>query len=176
MAVKLRVRKGIALPDKRDLSDGSPPDHYTDVHHHAGRAVDSEWALSLAAGMAVAPFLSAIASHFGSLLAGEIDEHSRIWVRRFLRREVEERRHRASVRDEFVRLNTRDGWHVRIWEGIPAEALAQLAALCAAEPPVEQVEEGAIFWLDNCWCGMAYVDGSVTPYMWDAEANCWVRR
>ncbi|MGW3745813.1 hypothetical protein ACWD62_35930 [Streptomyces sp. NPDC005146] len=141
-----------------------------------GYAGTYEWAISLAAGMAVGPFLSAIANHFGTLLAEEIDEGTRLYVRKFLRRERESR---DQGSDQFfqLKLHTKDDWKVRIWDGIPAEALTQLAALCNAEPPVEQVIQGAIFWLDNSWCAMAYVNGgTVTPYVWDVEANRWIRR
>jgi hypothetical protein len=124
--------------------------------------------------MAAAPFLQAVAAHFGSLLAGAVDERTRAAVRRFLRREAAER---AGTSAAPLSLRTDHGWRVTFDAELPAEALAQLLELHSATPPQPLWNEPAprLSWQHHGggWLLAGVAADGVVTYTWDAGARSW---
>ncbi|MGI5467575.1 hypothetical protein [Streptomyces sp. CA-132043] len=127
--------------------------------------------------MAVTPFLQAIATHFGSKLAGAVDDGTRAAVRRFLRRESGQRANGAQPESARpISLRTQHGWHVVIPVEIPAEALAQLQDVEFAVPPQLAPEPiPCIQWIGNAWHVMGAHDGATVLWRWDTAAGRWTR-
>jgi hypothetical protein len=140
--------------------------------------------------LAAAPFLQAVATHFGNRFAGALDEGTRTAVRRLLRRQVEESREVQGLQGDVqsVTLRTEHGWLISISEDLPAEAVAQLIVLCSADPPTGKLEGtyrhdewrdaelprvGIIAWNRSVWRTATFVRGRVKAFAWDAAENCW---
>lgn len=130
---------------------------------------------TVAVTMAVTPFLQAVAAHFGSKLAGAVDEGTRAAVRRFLRRESGRRSGGlGSESDRPIDLRNDLGWHVVIPVALPAEALPQLVALQNAPSPYLAPEPTpCIQWIGNAWHVMGARDGTTVLWRWDAAAGHW---
>ncbi|WP_143659767.1 hypothetical protein [Streptomyces pharetrae] len=126
-------------------------------------------------GMAAAPFLQAIASHFGDRLAGAVDEATRNAVRRFLHREAHRDRPGASDLSSVI-LTAENGWSVAVPVDVPVEGLRQLAALlAAAPPPVSEPQYPRVEWRETAWW-LVCVDGEhgVVSYAWDMADGGWL--
>ncbi|WP_154685905.1 SCO5717 family growth-regulating ATPase [Streptomyces himastatinicus] len=118
---------------------------------------------------AAAPFISAIATHFGNRLAGAIDEATRTAVRRFLRRQVGQE---PGVEPRRIELRTEQGGRITFSPDLPVEALKQLPDLCAAEPPQSDIRL-VISWRSEGWTCFGAIDGEFVSYGWDAESKRW---
>lgn len=169
---------GNPISDRVDDSDDvAPDDPWADDDLRTDVEGPGDFMTSVAIGMAAAPFLQAVASHFGTRLAEAMDDRTRTAVRRFLRRQVEENSDPQIDRDRprHIELRTERGWFLTFPEDLPAEALAQLVDLCSTDPPAERTA-GMIDWKSDRWQATAHVDGRFAQYVWDAEANGWIRR
>ncbi|GAA0479656.1 hypothetical protein [Streptomyces olivaceiscleroticus] len=126
--------------------------------------------------MAVTPFLQAVAAHFGTKLAGAIDDGTRAAVRRFLRRESGRRAEVPQAESPRpLGLRTEQGWHVVIPVDIPAEALPQLDVVGLAPPPLAPEPTPCIQWIGNAWHVMGAQDGVTVLWRWDAATGRWTR-
>ncbi|WP_407560414.1 hypothetical protein [Streptomyces sp. 184] len=132
------------------MEDGSTEETKS-VRHESARQVDRadsatgesrvfqasrDVLLHIGVAMTAAPFLQAVAAHFGNKLAGSIDESTRRAARRFLRREHRRLEDVAPTSRRAIDLTTEDGWALTIDVCIPAEALGQLLALQDVPSPV----------------------------------------
>lgn len=137
--------------------------------HHA-----AETFLAVAGTMAAAPFLQALATHFGTKLAGTIDETTRAAVRRFLRRQSDEP-WRTSERPRPISLRTERGWMLTLDSDLPAEALGQLLVVEAATPPdLADEPPPHLSWAQTAWRLVGVKDGTIAELAWDHEANHWI--
>ncbi|MER7205122.1 MULTISPECIES: hypothetical protein [unclassified Streptomyces] len=126
-----------------------------------------------AATMAAAPFLQSVASHFGSRLAGAIDNGTRSALRRFLFRQIPEGGG-APVRS--VVLTSEHGWSVTVRDDLPAEAIAQLLALHDADAPdivIDDAMPARLTWDLGRWLLAGHSTSGVAIYRWDAQSNSW---
>ncbi|MEU3917106.1 hypothetical protein [Streptomyces sp. NPDC029004] len=163
--------------------DHNPPDNRNTVHVSGDRILQSgDTGNYLFAGFVVAsaltPFLQSFASHFGSRLAGAIDEATRAALRRYLRREI-----RALAEDEdvdrnriVIKLQSEHGWSVVLYEEIPAEAMGQLVALHAAHVPdwVSNASQSPyILWDHGRWLLVGNCPEGHALHRWNIESETW---
>ncbi len=130
-------------------------------------------AVTFAVAMAAGPFLQAMATHFGSRLAGAIDEATRTALRRFLRREAAER---SGTSAAPINLRTDHGWRVTFDPDTPAEALAQLLDIhTATAPPLATEPEPRLTWQQPGpgWQLVGVESGTLVLRAWDPAAKCW---
>ncbi|MGW3657095.1 hypothetical protein ACWD6R_16000 [Streptomyces sp. NPDC005151] len=125
--------------------------------------------LEASAVLAAAPFLAAVATHFGNRLAGRLDDATRSAVRRFLRRQA---RQLGGVESRYIELRTEQGWRITFSPSVPAEALGQLPDLCAADAPQSDIRF-VISWRIEGWTCFGAIDGEFVSYRWDAEEKRW---
>ncbi|WP_048579566.1 hypothetical protein [Streptomyces viridochromogenes] len=119
--------------------------------------------------LAAAPFLAAVATHFGNRLAGRLDDATRSAVRRFLRRTA---RQQTGEERRSIELRTERGWRITFSPSLPAEALGQLPDLCAAESPRSDIRF-VISWRTEGWTCFGALDGEFVSYRWEAEGKRW---
>lgn len=144
------------------------------------RNIEADTFVSVAVGMAAAPFLQAFATHFGNRLAGAVDEGARWAVARFLRRQAEEQVDPSedvlprTARVEIT-LETEHGWRVHLTGDLPVEGLTQLVDFCRVDPPaaidgsLPYPPFGAIDWTGSCWVAC----GPSGFLVWDPESQHW---
>jgi hypothetical protein len=122
--------------------------------------------------MAATPFLQAVATHFGTKLAGAIDETTRVAVRRFLRREAALDQGGSADPQAPIALRTDAGWALLIPVDVPAEALGQLLALQNATPPVLSTDPTPrMAWRESAWWVTGVNFGAIVELRWDPEAG-----
>jgi hypothetical protein len=127
---------------------------------------------SVAAGMAAAPFLQAIATHFGTKLAGQIDEATRVAVRRFLRRESAHVQVSLTESHDAISLRTEAGWSLRVPVDIPAEALGQLLTLQGApHPALSSTPVPVLKWRESAWWVVGVNNGLIVEHRWSPETG-----
>ncbi|MGW8876377.1 hypothetical protein [Streptomyces mirabilis] len=131
---------------------------------------------ALIAGMTLAPFLTAVVTHFGNRLAGAVDETTRTALRRFMRRELPDAAVNDGVRHGPIALQNEHGWSVLVHEELPAEAIGQLVALHAA--PVPGLGRDApgitqLVWDRNRWLLAGWSADGPALHRWDAELGNW---
>jgi hypothetical protein len=132
---------------------------------------DSVVVISVA--LAATPFLQAVATHFGTRLAGVIDETTRAAVQRFLRRTATGPGPREESRAS-IRLTTDNGWSVVLGVDTPAEAIAQLQQI--HDGPVPELAESPaprLVWREGAWWLQAVREGALVEQTWDAERAIW---
>jgi len=132
---------------------------------------------ALIATMALAPFLGAVATHFGNRLAGATDEATRTALRRFLRRGLPDAAANAAVSHGPIVLQSEQGWSVLIHEDLPAEAIGQLLALHAAPVPNlarDESDTPQLVWDGSRWLLAGWATGGGPSLLrWDAELGNW---
>ncbi|MFH8369408.1 hypothetical protein [Streptomyces sp. NPDC018031] len=174
----LEWTKGAAVSDEQ-LSSQERVDDGIGAYEGSTESVASvDFVWSVAAGLAVAPFLQAVASHFGNRLAEGLDERTRAAVRLFLRRSAEEGGDDQDVsgtdQPRLVSLSTEYGWRLSIPEDLPAEGLLHLFALCKADPPVDRFTAGWVYWEGESWRGKALTSAGIVRWVWDPTTQDWV--
>ncbi|MFE6282567.1 hypothetical protein [Streptomyces sp. NPDC057877] len=159
----------------------------TDAHEDLQQAdqvytAGSDLVWSVAAGLAVGPFLQAVLSHFGTRLAEGLDERTRTAVRGFLRRRAEEGDDDQgpgsgsdSDHPRSVSLCLEYGWRLTVPEDLPAEGLLHLVDLCKADPPVDHFSAGWVHWQEGSWEGKALTTEGIVRWVWDSAAEGWRR-
>jgi hypothetical protein len=166
------------VPSQDRIVDGI--DAHEDLQqadHVASVGFDIVW--SVAAGLAVGPFLQAVVSHFGNRLAEGLDERTRTAVRSFLRRRVEQGnddQDSGSDHPRSISLSMEYGWRLTIPEDLPAEGLLHLVDLCKADPPVDHFAAGWVYWQEGSWEGKALTPEGIVRWVWDSAAEGWSRR
>ncbi|MEE4597300.1 hypothetical protein V2J94_36345 [Streptomyces sp. DSM 41524] len=124
--------------------------------------------------LAAAPFVQAVATHFGNRLAGAVDESTRSAVRRFLRRQVEEQRGGASTGARRLLLRPENGWgKIIVPLDLPPEGLAQLFDLCDEGPP-DGIGFCRVSWVRDGWICVPRVNPEGALYQWDGQAKDWI--
>ncbi|OSY42592.1 Serine/threonine-protein kinase PknB [Streptomyces platensis] len=126
--------------------------------------------------MALAPFVQALASSFGTKLAGAIDHATRSAVRRFVRGQGESAAVDAQSAGQVMLLLEEHGVRVHLFEGTPAEALGQLPAVNFAQ--LEGFSESCpvVSWFEDAWCARGDRGGSPLVSAWDPAAGRWSHR
>jgi hypothetical protein len=120
--------------------------------------------------LAAAPFLAAVATHFGNQLAGTLDGRTRRAVRRFLRRQVEAAPQSPRPAPGHFYLLANGGRRVQMSINMPAEALAQLPDVLTADPPSSA---DPMLMYDDGWHMVGDTDAGLMIYRWDPEAKHW---
>lgn len=162
-----------------DVNDESQPEYYfgDNVKMQVGSSIFHGQIPALITGMALAPLLGAVATHFGNRLAGAIDEATRTALRRFLRRELPDAAANAGVRHGPIALQNEQGWSVLVHEELPAEAIGQLLALHAA--PVPDLARDApgtpqLVWDRGRWLLAGWSTDGPSLHRWDVELGNWI--
>jgi hypothetical protein len=123
--------------------------------------------------MAAAPFLQSVASHFGSRLAGAIDNGTRSALRRFLFRQIPEG---GGAPVPSVVLTSEHGWCVTVRNDLPAEAIGQLLALHDTNAPdivIDLAMPARLTWDNGRWLLAGRSASGVAIYRWDAQSDSW---
>ncbi|MFJ5547991.1 hypothetical protein [Streptomyces sp. NPDC093225] len=129
---------------------------------------------ALVGTMAATPFLQAVATHFGSALAGSIDEATRGAVRRFLRREVARAPAPTEPESSPMYLHTERGWVLVVDAELPAEALQHLLlAEKAAAPALDASPPPRLVWGGVTWRLTGVRDGGIAEHTWEPAAGRW---
>jgi hypothetical protein len=133
---------------------------------------DAWWLVG--AATAAAPFLQAVATHFGNRFATGLDNSTRRALRRFLRRELRRQNAQSSDQARKIKLRTGDGWEIKISTDIPAEALAQLLALQdATHPELDPHPTPCLDWTASSWQVKGVRNGALVEHTWNAESGRW---
>ncbi|MFJ9852617.1 hypothetical protein [Streptomyces sp. NPDC101150] len=120
--------------------------------------------------MALAPFVQAVASSFGSKLAGTIDAVTRTVVARFLRRQGAQPS--LSRRRVEITLTADSGARILFSDGVPAEALAQLVAMDLGALGELGDSPATVTW-DRAWCAALSNGGTELRFEWNTLAGAW---
>ncbi|MFI9781261.1 hypothetical protein ACIHCV_42785 [Streptomyces sp. NPDC051956] len=124
--------------------------------------------------LAAAPFVQAAVAHFGTKLAGAIDETTRAAVHRFLLREVRDREARHGLPYASLVLRTERGWRLHVDAYWPAEALGQLLAIDSATPPnLADDPAPRLTWDDGSWRVTGVNDGEIVVHVWNVKTTSW---
>ncbi|MGW2063468.1 hypothetical protein ACWCO9_23000 [Streptomyces sp. NPDC001937] len=173
---------------EQNKSGNRPRSWHSGIHTNAHQTGSGQTGLYIAATMAATPFLQAVATHFGTKLAGGIDEATRAALRLFLRRQVPirpvdeinlEDRHREeeqAERVEILKLQTDRGWRVEFGTDLPAEGLAQLLAIEGGPPPgLDASPAPLLTWQPDrsVWSVLGVSRGLMMSRVWDATTNSW---
>ncbi|MFF4118972.1 hypothetical protein ACFY0P_36765 [Streptomyces sp. NPDC001714] len=128
---------------------------------------------SVAAGMAAAPFLQAVASHYGNKAAAAVDESAKRLIDRLLRREPTTR---DSTEPEWVYAKTDGGWDLLMPVDISSEGLGQLVALgTAPPPPLAGDPTPRLMWQETKWVASGAVPNErrIVQHVWNVGESRW---
>ncbi|MFC5720362.1 hypothetical protein ACFP1Z_09330 [Streptomyces gamaensis] len=131
---------------------------------------------TVAATVALVPFIQALASTFGEKLAGAIGDATRASLRRFIRQHTGSNQAEDSPSRPISLVLDGHDVKVEISEDTPAEAMAQLLkmdfATLLASPSFDFVRE--ISWSGGvAWCAVGAKDYIPVSAAWDAEQGRW---
>lgn len=120
--------------------------------------------------MALAPFVQAVASSFGTRLAGAIDAVTRTAVTRFLRRQGSQR----SLGRRWVAftLTADTGAQVHFSESLPAEALAQLVSIDLGALSELGDSPATVTW-EGAWKAALSNGEAALLFEWNPLAGAW---
>ncbi|WP_416963102.1 hypothetical protein [Streptomyces sp. Agncl-13] len=156
---------------ERHVDDADRGTVVTDLNAGAG-------AVPILTALAAAPFLQAVATHFGNRLAGKIDAATKIAVRRLVTQILpigSPRSTTARTPDpRQISLISDKGWEVTIHIDISPAALGQLLEIEAASlPEVSNSPTPRLYWHISEW-RLAGADGQrMRFYRWDEESKSW---
>ncbi|MEV8313736.1 hypothetical protein AB0Q95_06145 [Streptomyces sp. NPDC059900] len=141
--------------------------------HEPGVAYNiTQMIVQTGAVIAATTFLQTLVQHFGSRLAGTLDDGTRTAVRRFLRRQQRD----SGGLEAGIQLRTEQGWRVSLTPDVPAEALLQLSDICDADPPHPDIAPFLISYGRGSWEGWGGIDGEFAFYRWDPAEKRWASR
>ncbi|MFF4806049.1 hypothetical protein ACFY1U_48025 [Streptomyces sp. NPDC001351] len=125
-------------------------------------------------GATLSPFLQAVAVHFGTRLAGAIDDTTRLTLRIFLRRRLNSSSTASDDAPSPVWMTSRLGWQVRVHADLPAEAIGQLQDMDQTSgPQLSDSPTPSLIW-DEKWLLSGADPQGATLHSWDAVSKTWV--
>ncbi|GAB2890102.1 hypothetical protein GCM10027074_68050 [Streptomyces deserti] len=154
----------------------APPSIVPGPQTPAGAGVGSVNWQTVMVTMALTPFVQALASTFGTNLAGAIDRTTRSAARRFMRRQVASAASHSQPAGQVMLTLEGNGVRVHISEDTPAEALGQLTAVDFASLEGFSEDSPLISWYGDAWCARGDRGGAPVVSAWDPATGRWSHR